>query len=85
MSGKRDGTVRKVTVSFPQHLLEYLDLRAKQLGISRSQLLSELVAARISRDRDQLAAEGYCFYAQEADEFACCCLAASSEVICRCS
>jgi metal-responsive CopG/Arc/MetJ family transcriptional regulator len=76
---------RKVTISLPQHLVEYADCRAKERGVSRSQLVAELIEESAARGRDVLAAEGYCFYAQEAEEFACTCLAASSEVICRCS
>jgi len=77
--------VRKVTVSLPCHLLEYADCKAEELGISRSRLVADLLAGMACRDRDELAAEGYGYYAQEASEFACCCLGPSSEVICRCS
>jgi metal-responsive CopG/Arc/MetJ family transcriptional regulator len=82
---KGDRPVRKVTISLPRHLLEYADRTAAERGVSRSRLLAELIAELAARDRDALAAEGYCFYAQEAEEFACSCLPASSEVICRCS
>jgi metal-responsive CopG/Arc/MetJ family transcriptional regulator len=77
--------VRKVTVSLPQHLLECADKTAAERGISRSELVAELIAEMAARQRDDLAAEGYCFYAKEAEEFACCCMPAASEVICRCS
>lgn len=77
--------VRKVTVSLPRHLLDCADKAAAERGISRSELIAQLIAEMAARDRDALAAEGYCFYAQEAQEFACCCMPAASEVICRCS
>jgi metal-responsive CopG/Arc/MetJ family transcriptional regulator len=83
MKGNRP--VRKVTISLPRHLLQYADRVAAERGVSRSQLVTELIAEMAARDRDALAAEGYCFYAQESEEFACTCLPASSEVICRCS
>lgn len=76
--------VRKVTISLPQHLLECADKTAAERGISRSELVAELIAEMAASQRDALAAEGYCFYAKEAEEFACCCMAATSEVICRC-
>jgi hypothetical protein len=85
LAKKRNQHIRKITISLPQHLLDYADRTATERGVSRSQLVAECIAAMAARDRDALAAEGYCFYAQEAEEFACCCMAASSEVICRCS
>jgi len=63
-----DRPVRKVTVSLPRHLLEYADRVAAERGVSRSQLVAELIAEMAARDRDAVAAEGYCFYAQEAEE-----------------
>ena len=78
-------SVRKVTVSLPIHLLEYADRKAAQKGTNRSQVLAELIAEMAARDRDALAAEGYRFYAQEAEEFAAASLAASSEAIDWCS
>jgi len=77
--------IRKVTVSLPQHLVDYADRAAAERGVSRSQLVADCITELAARDRDALAAEGYCFYAQEAEEFACSCMVASSEVICRCS
>jgi len=78
-------TVRKVTVSLPRHLLEYADRKAAEQGTSRSQVLAELIAEMAARERDELAAEGYRFYAQEAEEFATASLRLSSEAIGPCS
>lgn len=77
--------IRKVTISLPCHLLEYADRKAAQMGISRSQVLADLLAEMATRERDTLAAEGYRFYAQEAEGFAAASLTASSEAIGSCS
>ncbi|MBC7264006.1 MAG: hypothetical protein H5T64_06560 [Chloroflexi bacterium] len=77
--------IRKVTISLPRHLLEYADRKAAQMGISRSQVLADLLAEMAARERDTLAAEGYRFYAQEAEEFAAASLPASSEAMGSCS
>ena len=81
----RSTTVRKVTISLPIPLLAYADRKAAQKGTSRSQVIAELVAADALSEQDELAAEGYRFYAREAEEFARASLHATSEVIARCS
>jgi len=48
-------------------------------------VLAELLAEMAARERDELAAEGYRFYAQEAEEFAAASLRASTEAIGPCS
>jgi metal-responsive CopG/Arc/MetJ family transcriptional regulator len=63
-------SVHKVTISLPQALLEYADRRAAQTQRSRSQVISEALAAVKTKEEELLAAEGYQFYAQEAAEFA---------------
>ena len=78
-------SVRKVTVSLPRRLLQYADSKAAEKGTSRSQWIADLIARAAACQRDELAAEGYQFYSQEAEEFACECLCATSEVIESCS
>ena len=78
-------TVRKVTISLPVPVLEYADRKAAQEGTSRSAVIAELLLAHATSEQDQLAAEGYRFYAREAEEFASASLSASSEVIAPCS
>jgi metal-responsive CopG/Arc/MetJ family transcriptional regulator len=63
-------SVQKVTISLPQALLDYADRRAAQNKSSRSQVISEALAAIKTKEEESLAAEGYQFYAQEAAEFA---------------
>ncbi|MFO7681978.1 MAG: CopG family transcriptional regulator [Chloroflexota bacterium] len=63
-------SVQKVTISLPLALLEYADRRAAQNKSSRSQVISEALAAIKTEEEQSLAAEGYQFYAQEAAEFA---------------
>ncbi len=63
-------TVQKVTVSLPKELIAFADLKAMEQGISRSKLIADLLAEFKMSQEDALAAEGYQFYAQEAEEFA---------------
>jgi metal-responsive CopG/Arc/MetJ family transcriptional regulator len=63
-------SVQKVTISLPQALLEFADNRAAQTKKSRSQVISEALAAIKIQEEERLATEGYQFYAQEAAEFA---------------
>ena len=74
-------TTRKVTISLPAQLLQYADRTAVQRGVTRSQVLSDLLAEMAERERDALAAEGYRFYAGEAQEFAAASLCACSEAL----
>jgi len=78
---ERVGTVRKITVSLPQELVEFADTVAATMQISRSKVIAEALAAQREREEARLAAEGYRFYAQEANEFAAASLRASSEVL----
>ena len=60
----------KITVSLPKDLVRYADQRATALGVSRSQVIGQAVAGLRAQDKEQLAQEGYLFYAAEAEEFA---------------
>lgn len=62
--------IRKVTISLPASLLRYADRRATQMGTSRSEVISLILAEALAREKNTLAAEGYRFYGQEAREFA---------------
>lgn len=74
-------TFQKVTVSLPSELIEYVDEKAGQLGLGRSRLIADVLARWQAREEDELAAEGYRFYAQEASEFAAASLRAVSEAL----
>jgi metal-responsive CopG/Arc/MetJ family transcriptional regulator len=78
-------TVRKVTISLPVTVLEYADRKATQKGTNRSAVIAELIMAEAASEQDQLAAEGYRFYAREAEEFASASLSAATEARARCS
>ncbi len=78
---ERVGTVRKITISLPQELVEFADTVAATMKMSRSKVIAEALAAQKEREEAKLAAEGYRFYAQEANEFADASLRASSEVL----
>lgn len=72
---------RKVTISLPASLLKYADRRATQMGTSRSEVISLVLAEALAREKDALAAEGYRFYGQEAQEFAEASVRAFAEVL----
>ncbi len=61
---------RKVTISLPEELVVYTDRRADQKGTNRSQVISQALAHLMAFEEEQLAAEGYAFYAAEAEGFA---------------
>ena len=61
---------RKVTITLPQHLLEFADRVAARANTSRSQVISQALAAAEIREQERVAAIGYRFYAGEAVEFA---------------
>jgi metal-responsive CopG/Arc/MetJ family transcriptional regulator len=77
----RVSTMQKITVSLPQELVEFTDMVAVRMKISRSKVIAEAIAAQRAREEARLAAEGYRFYAQEASEFATVSLQAVSEVL----
>ncbi len=78
---ERVRTVRKITVSLPQELVEFADTVAATMKMSRSKVIAEALAAQKEREEAKLAAEGYRYYAQEANSFASASLRASSEVL----
>ena len=61
---------KKVTISIPMELLLFTDFKASELGICRSQVIGDLIKHWRDRELDELAKEGYQFFAQEAEEFA---------------
>lgn len=60
----------KITVALPKDLVRYASERAARSGKSRSQVIAEALAAERAREVEMLAAEGYRYYADEAEEFA---------------
>jgi hypothetical protein len=54
----------------PRELIAFADTKAAARGISRSKLIADLLADYKTGEEDALAAEGYQFFAQEAEEFA---------------
>ena len=68
-------SMRRITISLPDELVEYADHQAEGLQTSRSQVIGMALSAAKQRQDEQLAVEGYRFYAAESSEFA----AASAE------
>jgi metal-responsive CopG/Arc/MetJ family transcriptional regulator len=62
--------VRKLTISLPIKLADFLDREAARLNVSRSRLIARALSEARLAEEERLAAEGYLFYAQEASEFA---------------
>ncbi len=60
----------KVTVSLPCARVEYADQEAARTSQSRSEIISRALALAKKAHRDELAARGYAFYAQEGETFA---------------
>jgi metal-responsive CopG/Arc/MetJ family transcriptional regulator len=77
----RPAFTEKITVSMPKDLVQYADRRATTLGISRSQVIGQAVAELRSQEQEQLAREGYLFYAAELEGFAAASLRAASEAL----
>jgi metal-responsive CopG/Arc/MetJ family transcriptional regulator len=61
---------RKVTITLRQHLLKIADRLAARVNTSRSQVISQALAAAEVREQERMAAAGYRLYAGEAVEFA---------------
>ena len=76
-----DRKVRKVTVSLPNHLVRYADRLAGELGTSRREVIGRALSELKAQEQDELAKEGYAFYAEEAKEFAMASAVAVSEAI----
>jgi metal-responsive CopG/Arc/MetJ family transcriptional regulator len=63
-------THRQVTISLPEELVEYADQRAKELNTSRSEVISNALSTARTSETEELAAEGYRYYSDEASDFA---------------
>jgi predicted transcriptional regulator len=63
-------SIRKVTVSLPESLVEFADREAERLNTSRSGVIARALAESKAAYEADLAAEGYRFFAHEAGEFA---------------
>lgn len=68
--GLRTAKLKKVTITLPEELLTYADGRAEREGTNRSQVIGQALASLALSEEQQLAAEGYQFYSDEAEEFA---------------
>lgn len=79
--GTRTALMRKVTITLPEELVIYADRRADESGTSRSQVISRALATLMLSEEEALAAEGYQFYAAEAEAFAVMSSAASGAAI----
>jgi len=79
--GTRTARMKKVTITLPEELVLYADRRADQSGTSRSQVISRALATLMLTEEEELAAEGYQFYAAEAEAFAAMSGAASGAAI----
>ena len=73
--------VRKITISLPDNLVEFADREAARLSISRSGVIARALSDIKAEEEEQLAAEGYRFYAQEASQFAEASAAATAEAL----
>ena len=62
-------SVRKITISLPDKLVEFADREAARLSISRSRVIAQALSEIKAEAEERIAAEGYRFYAQEASEF----------------
>ncbi len=63
--GESRWSVSKITISLPRELVTYLDTRATERRVSRSRIIAEILAEKKASEEDQLAAEGYRFYADD--------------------
>ena len=74
-------SVRKITISLPDNLVEFADREAARLSISRSRVIAQALSDIRAEEEERLAAEGYRFYAQEASQFAEASAAAIAEAL----
>lgn len=74
-------SARKVTITLPDELVVYADSRADRTGTNRSQVIGQALAYLMATEEAELAAEGYRFYAAEAEEFAAMSIQAVAEAI----
>ena len=66
----KTSTIRKITISLPDSLVKFADQEAARLNVSRSNLIADVLSRARAEEEEQLAIEGYRFYAEEASEFA---------------
>lgn len=62
--------IKKVTISMSGELLAFADQMAAKTGLTRSRFISSVLRDVREREEARLAAEGYRFFAAEAEEFA---------------
>jgi metal-responsive CopG/Arc/MetJ family transcriptional regulator len=74
-------SVRKITISVPDNLVEFADREAARLSVSRSRVIAQALSKIKAEEEERLAAEGYQFYAQEASDFAEASAAALAEAL----
>jgi metal-responsive CopG/Arc/MetJ family transcriptional regulator len=74
-------SVRKITISLPDNLVEFADREAARLSLSRSRVIAQALSEIKAEEEERLAAEGYRFYAREASEFAEASAAALAETV----
>jgi metal-responsive CopG/Arc/MetJ family transcriptional regulator len=63
-------STRKITISLPSELVEFAEEQAARLKSTRSQVIGKTLAQAKAAEEENLAAEGYRYYAQESREFA---------------
>jgi metal-responsive CopG/Arc/MetJ family transcriptional regulator len=73
--------VRKLTVSLPARLADFLDREALRLNVSRSKLVADALREVQAAEEERRAIEGYRFYAHEASDFAQASIGAMAEVL----
>jgi len=74
-------STRKITISLPVELVEFADHQARRLSISRSRFIAYALSQLKATEEEKLAAEGYRFYAREAEEFAAASASAVAEAL----
>jgi metal-responsive CopG/Arc/MetJ family transcriptional regulator len=74
-------SVRKLTVSLPSGLADFLDREAMRMNVSRSKLVADALREVQAAEEERLAIAGYRFYAREANDFAQASLGAIAEVL----
>ena len=63
-------TMRKITITASEDLIEFVDERARQTQSNRSRVINDILEAFRQSELNRMAAEGYRFYAAEAVAFA---------------
>ena len=63
-------STRKITISLPSELVELAEEQAVRLKSTRSQVIAKTLARAKASQEEDVAAEGYRYYAEESREFA---------------